>query len=204
MNAIRNALWMLCLAGFLSPSVQAESLTKADRDQAVAFLERSRAAVLKSVSGLSEAQWNFKPGPDHWSVAEVMEHLAAAEDFLRDMIRDKVMQAPAPSGTNDVKATDELVRQRISDRSHKVQTLEPLRPTNRFGSPEGSRKHFKESREQTIEFVKKTSGLREHAVDSPLGMPLDGYQWVLFMAAHSERHNKQIAEVKADPGFPKH
>jgi len=26
---------------------------------------------------------------------------------------------------------------------------------------------------------------------------------VLFIAAHSERHTKQILEVKADPGFPK-
>ena len=28
-------------------------------------------------------------------------------------------------------------------------------------------------------------------------------QWVLFVAAHSERHTKQINEVKADPNFPK-
>jgi len=26
---------------------------------------------------------------------------------------------------------------------------------------------------------------------------------VLFIAAHSERHTKQIHEVKADPNFPK-
>ncbi len=27
--------------------------------------------------------------------------------------------------------------------------------------------------------------------------------WILFIAAHSERHTKQINEVKADPSFPK-
>jgi hypothetical protein len=37
----------------------------------------------------------------------------------------------------------------------------------------------------------------------PLGKKLDPYQWLLFIAAHSERHTKQMLEVKADPGFPK-
>jgi hypothetical protein len=45
--------------------------------------------------------------------------------------------------------------------------------------------------------------LRDHAIDSPLGKKLDAYQWVLFISAHSERHTKQINEVKADAGFPK-
>ncbi len=28
-------------------------------------------------------------------------------------------------------------------------------------------------------------------------------EWILFISAHSERHTKQINEVKADPNFPK-
>jgi hypothetical protein len=31
---------------------------------------------------------------------------------------------------------------------------------------------------------------------------MDGYQWVLATAAHTERHTKQILEVKSDPNFP--
>jgi hypothetical protein len=84
-----------------------------------------------------------------------------------------------------------------------VQAPEPLLPTNRYGSAEASLKHFQESRAKTIGFLKGTNDLREHAVDSPFGKKLDGYEWVLFVAAHSERHTKQINEVKADPNFPK-
>ena len=47
------------------------------------------------------------------------------------------------------------------------------------------------------------SNLRDHAIDSPMGKKLDGFEWVLFVAGHSERHTKQINEVKADPNFPK-
>jgi hypothetical protein len=39
--------------------------------------------------------------------------------------------------------------------------------------------------------------------DSPLRQPLDAYQFLLFISAHSDRHTKQMLEVKADPNFPK-
>jgi hypothetical protein len=32
---------------------------------------------------------------------------------------------------------------------------------------------------------------------------LDGYQWLLLLSAHTERHTAQIAEVKAHTGFPR-
>ena len=79
---------------------------------------------------------------------------------------------------------------------------EPLVPTNRYGSGAESVQHFRESRAKTLEFLKVTNNLRGHAVDSPLGRKLDAYQWLLFISAHSERHTKQIMEVKADPNFP--
>ena len=58
-------------------------------------------------------------------------------------------------------------------------------------------------RAKTVAFLNNTKDLRDHAIDSPLGKKLDGYEWVLFISAHTERHTKQIDEVKADPNFPK-
>ncbi|MGH9916458.1 MAG: DinB family protein, partial [Pyrinomonadaceae bacterium] len=93
----------------------------------------------------------------------------------------------------------------MPDRSKKAQAPEPLKPTNRYGSPEAALKHFAESRDRTEDFLRKTNelDLRAHAMDSPLGKKLDGYEWILFMSGHSERHTKQISEVKSDAGFPK-
>jgi DinB superfamily len=183
------------------PAVAA--LTAADRDKALQYLETTKDGVIRATSGLSEAQWNFKPGPDRWSVAEVTEHIAAAEDFIRGNIEEKILQAPPRSEPANVAELDAFVMKAIPDRSHKAEAPGPLRPTNRFGSPEASLKHFAESRAQTEAFLKSHDDLRAHAVDSPLGKKLDAYEWVLFIAAHSERHTKQIEEVKADPNFPK-
>lgn len=172
-------------------------------DKAIQYLESTRQGVLDATRGLSAAQWNFKPAPDRWSVAEVTEHLASAEDYIRGMIVEKVMAGPARPAGENVAGIDEMVVKMIPDRSHKAQAPEPLKPTNRLGSPEASLKHFEQARATTEDFLNKTPGLRDHAIDSPLGKKMDGYEWVWFIAAHSERHTKQILEVKADPTFPR-
>jgi len=194
---------MLCTGlALVGATVRAQETTQADKDKALAYLETTKKGVFDATKGLSEAQWNFKAAPDKWSVAQCTEHIAAAEDFIRGMIVEKVMKAPA-APDRDIAKLDAGIMAMIPDRSTKAQAPEPLVPTNRFGSPEGSLKHFVESRGTTEDFLKKTPDLRSHAVDSPLGSKLDAYEWVLFIAAHSERHTKQIEEVKADPNFPK-
>jgi hypothetical protein len=200
---------ILCLTVLLfSSAARAQNLAPEELDRAVSYLEHTRAGVLEATKGLSDAQWNFKQAPDRWSVAEVTEHIAAAEDLLMGLIQSQVMTSPARTEPEDLKALDEVVLQRIGDRSQKAQAPEPLRPNNRYGSPDKSLKHFEESRAKTIAFLKRTRDLRQHAYSLPSltwlnGKKLDAYEWLLYIAAHSERHTKQINEVKADPHFPK-
>ena len=186
-----------------SAPAAATPLTQADRDKALKYLEETRQGVVDATKGLSEAQWNFKPAPDRWSVAECMEHIALAEDFMRGLVVDKVMKAPARRELVDLAQVDEMVITMIPDRSHKRQAPDPLKPVNHFGSPDASLKHFMDSRTTTEGYLTKTAGLRDHAIMSPLGKDLDGYEWILFIGAHSKRHTEQILEVKADPKFPK-
>lgn len=202
MNQLRAAAAIAILACAGAATLRAQEVTPAEKERAIQYLEKTRQGVLDATKGLSDAQWNFKAGPDRWSIAQVMEHIAAAEDYIRGTVAEKVMTAPAVPG-RDLKKTDDAILAMVPDRSQKAQAPEPLVPTNRFGSPEGSLKHFLESRTATERFLKTTSGLRDHAVDSPMNMKLDGYEFVLLIAAHSERHTKQILEVKADPNFPK-
>jgi DinB superfamily len=198
-SLIGTLVALLLMSGAAAASAQ--EVTQAEKDRALQYLESTKKNVLEATKGLSEEQWNFKPAPDRWSVAQVMEHIAAAEGFLLDFTKEKVMGGPAGEPGRDVKKTDQAVLTMVPDRTHKAQAPEPLVPNNRFGSSDGSVKHFIESRSATEDFLKSTAGLRDHVTDSPLGK-LDGYEFVLFIAAHSERHTKQINEVKADPNFP--
>jgi hypothetical protein len=201
-HSARIALLLSVVVFFVCTAARAQELTQADRDKAVQYLETTKKGVLEATKGLTPAQWNFKPAPDRWSIAECMEHIASAEDYIRGIVVEKVMVAPAAPG-RDVVKIDETIIANVPDRTHKVQAPEPLKPTNRFGSPQAAIDHFVESRAQTEAFVKDTPGLRDHAADSPVGTKWDAYEFVLLIAAHSERHTKQIEEVKADPNFPK-
>src|SRR5438552_10750018 len=193
---------MLCTGlALVGATVRAQETTQADKDKAVAYLDTTKKGVLDATKGLSEAQWNFKAAPDKWSVAQCSEHIAAAEDFMRGMLVENVMKAPA-APERDIAKVDAGVMAMIPNRSIKAHAPEPLVPTNRFGSPEGSLKHFVESRRTTEDFLKETPDLRAHAADSSLGSKLDAYDWVLFIAPHSVRHTTQILEVKADANFP--
>jgi len=51
------------------------------KDKALALLESTKKTSRRT-KGLSTAQWNFKSAPTA-GLAECMEHIAAAEDYIR-------------------------------------------------------------------------------------------------------------------------
>jgi uncharacterized damage-inducible protein DinB len=181
------------------------TLTQGERERAMSELHATRKQFLDSVAGLSEAQWNFKPAPEVWSVAECAEHIALSEDRIFELVTEKIMKSPAePDKKAEVKGKDEMVLEKTIDRSQKFQAPEMLRPTHQWPTKEALIDHFKASRDRTIAYIENTGDdLREHFMPHPVAKLLDGYQWILLISAHSNRHTLQIEEVKANPNFPK-
>jgi hypothetical protein len=199
----------ICATAQTAPqaAMQAASntLTSQERDAAIKQFETTRDNFLKSITGLSEKQWTFKPAPDRWSVAEVSEHITISESALLGLVQQRVMTSPAaPEKRAQVKGKDEIIEQRVPDRSHKAQAPEFLKPTGRWPTEADLTKAFQTERAATIDYVRTTNDdLRDHFFDHPVFGPLDGYQWLLLITTHSARHTAQIEEVKADPNFPK-
>jgi len=192
------------VSGWAQASAPA-TLTPAERELVLKSFQATRDNFLKSIAGLSPKQWAFKPAPDRWSVAEVAEHIAVSESSLFELVQTRVMQSPAaPEKREQVKGKDEMVLERIPDRTHKAQAPEFLRPTGRWATEADLTKAFEASRKATMDYIRTTSDdLRDHFFDHPVLGTLDGYQWLLLISAHSARHTAQIEEVKADPNFPK-
>lgn len=197
------AIFLLAAVGVSA----AETLTKADRDKAVAELQGSRQAFLDATKGLSDAQWTFKPAPERWSVAECAQHIAMSENFIFGLVSEKVLKSPAtPEKRDAVKGKDEIIVKILQDRSHKATAPEPIDPTKQPMAPEESVKLFLNSRAHTIDYIKTTQDdLRDHFFDHPVPAigTLDGYQWIMLISGHTRRHTAQLLEVKADPNFPK-
>ncbi|MCL4523098.1 MAG: DinB family protein [Acidobacteria bacterium] len=205
-RAMLFLLSAVLLAAMAVAPVEAQALNKAERDYLVKHLKNTRKALQKETKGLTPEQWNFKAAPDRWSVAECLEHITLSEDLLFKMVNETVMKTPAQAekyNATAAQAKDSQIAKMIPDRSVKAQAPDPLKPSGKWASPAEMWKHFEASRKATLEFAQKQEGLRAHYLDSPVIKDMDGYQWLLFLSAHSERHTAQIREVKADANFPK-
>ena len=183
----------------------ATPLTPEERETALKLFQTTHDNFIKSISGLSQKQWTFKPSPDRWSIAEVAEHITVSETTIMGLIQHPLMQSPAaPEKREQVKGKDQLILTRMPDRSHKAQAPEMLRPSGRWATEADVHKAFDQARDANMNYVRTTNDdLRDHFFDHPAFGTLDGYQWLILLATHSARHTAQIEEVKADPNFPK-
>ena len=181
-----------------------KSITDKERKTATELLSQTEDGVFNSLVGMSDAQLNFKPAPDRWSVADCIKHIAVTEHMLWQMTDAALKQASNPEKRGDIKATDEQVVQMIESRAKKVKTAPPMEPQNTpYKSTADALASFREAREKLIQFINTTDAdLRNHVVTFPAGT-YDTYQMILFIGAHSNRHTQQMEEVKADPKFPK-
>jgi hypothetical protein len=202
---LKRSTFLTALMGAVvfSSTLIAGEVTKADRDTLVAHLKKTEAAFLKSIEGVSDAQWTWKSAPDRWSVAETAEHITKSEDMLRGRV-EGMLKAPAaaPDLLAKTKGKDQAIITAIPDRSKKFQAPEPLVPKGSFATKAALIEAFKAARAKTLAIAGGTSDLRAYAnADLPVG-ETDAYQGVLFLSAHTERHTKQIEEVKATAGYP--
>lgn len=172
-------------------------MSPAERSGALSSLEASANELDHAVSALQPAQWAFKP-VERWSIAECVDHLAVVEERVLKAL--KTVDAPAAS----IAMTDAELLERLRDRGQPIAAPQRAYPTARSADPAATLAAFHQVRSHTIAFVTATNAdLRAHAMPHPVFGPLDGYQWVITMAAHVRRHVQQIEEIKRLDGFPR-
>lgn len=178
-------------------------LTQGERDRAMSYLHATQKQVGDTIASLTPAQLAFHPSEKQWSVADCLEHIALTESLLFGMLTGQVMKTPAtPEKLAKTKGKDDAVVKAISSREAKAKAPEMLVPSNKWKTTAETLAAFRAARKTTIAYVESTpDALREHVMEGP--MTMDGYQLILMIAAHSERHHAQMLEVIASPGFPK-
>ena len=179
-------------------------LSKKERKYAADHMKNTKAEVQEAIKGLTPAQLDFKPATDKWSITECVYHIAISEKNLWGMLEKSMKEPATPEKKKDHKLTDEQVINMIESRENKVKTFPPFEPQNTgYKSLDEAMNDFKTTRMAHIKYIKATSeDLRNHFVQMPFGL-LDCYQLCLMISSHTERHTKQLNEVKADAKFPK-
>ncbi len=176
-------------------------MEQAERSRILEHLSQSREMLLLAVEGLSAEQRTFRAAPDRWSIADCLEHLTVVENFTLQRIRQHLEQPP--SGKPETNGKDQIIRDHVPARATRVKGPEPVLPTGRWPDFNEAVRQFEAARQRTIDFGGTTpADLRGYAFNHPFLGLLDCYQWLLFLAAHCERHVRQMEEVKNDPAFP--
>ena len=198
---MRKVTLVLALAAVM-PLAAAAPISQQDRDALIKDLENSRKVFLTAIADVkTEAQWNYKPAPDRWSVAECAAHIIAAEQYFRDNIA-AALKTPALPAAQQSTAGDGAIATMVRDRSQRFQAPAQIEPTGKVVPKDQAIKDFEATRAMSLQYVRTTQDpLREHGAGAP--MNVTAYQLVLMLSGHTERHTAQLLEVKASPGYPR-
>ena len=184
-----------------------QPLSASELDRARLYLEQTHNGVIGAIKLLSESQWSFKPAADRWSIAENVEHIVFVLEVVLGPIRDQLAAAPWAPVNPAYSQIDEMVIGRFPGRLAKFPSPQP--PAGGFARTEALGRIAK-NYARLNEYLETTPALRHHTIEArPLKAvsngifdSMDGYQWIVAAAAHTERHTKQILEVIAEPEFP--
>lgn len=204
MRILIAVLFILCSYIMLAaqPAPPKVVFTEKDREFALKYLNDTREDYVKQLTGISDAQLNFRAGEGRWTIAEIAEHITVVENALFGMMT-------APGAAKSLKC-DELPRfadtalvLAITNRSQKFTAPEQVRPNGRWKTREDLLSNFEKTRAVTAGYIKNNQAdLRSTFVQSPMGN-IDSFQGILFIAGHGDRHLAQLKEVKADAKYPK-
>ena len=165
-------------------------------------LEATRARLVASVEGLGDGREHFRPAPGRWSVAEIMEHLAAAEASSLKLFDRLLQKAEAECRTRaagDPFAPVSIAEHQERSRREKYQSPEAIRPKG-----DATLADSLKSLRASLDALHALRPRIERADCSDLRFPhpafgpLNLYQWLLFTAAHEERHRAQIEALKEE------
>ena len=150
-------------------------------------LQDSLNSLQQSVNGLTESACAAKARG--WSITENIEHLMMLEERMIPLLSQGLTEEGEPRDLPDLSQT-------IATRSTAVDAPSFLHPSGRFTHCAEALAAFTAQRHQTIEFIRTSPRLRGRYRAHPIFGPIDGYQWVLALAAHTKRHVGQIEELK--------
>ncbi|TYR36503.1 DinB family protein [Sphingobacterium phlebotomi] len=175
-----------------------------DIQKLLTHYEQTATRLKKSIEGLTEEQLHFSPGEGQWSISQCVEHIILSEPLIFDMFSQEISKPKSSEASQKPSHSDEEIINSITNRIEKYQAPEMLKPTGKHKNMKEALAAFENGRKEIIDYIKNAdiNTLRSHISQGPAG-PVDGYQNLLFITTHSDRHILQIEEIKAHTNYPK-
>jgi DinB superfamily len=161
-------------------------------------IDETRARLVGAVEELTDEQLAFRPSPEKWSVAELVEHLSITEGRVARMLGALLSKLGPDAERAEGSPFEPVTVAEFVERAsrEKYTAPEEIRPT---GVPlPDSLARLRDSRaaildmRPRVELVDGTLARFPH----PSWGPLDLYQWLAFLGLHEQRHLAQIEALK--------
>ena len=199
---VRQRLWVCALLLFVVIPAHAAELTPVERQRLVAHMAMTATWLVDEVSGLSQAQLDFRPAQGAWTILEVMDHLIVVGPIYWDDLQ-RAVQGPAVQGTVDGRTLvdrDADILWYGVDRTHRETAIRSENPRGGVRDIKSAVEAYRKQHARLLEYVRTTKDdLRGRMVQR---QGSDAYQWALLISTHVQRHILQIREIKTSPGFP--
>ena len=162
--------------------------------------------LLAAADGLTPQQLLYQPGPDRWSIGQLLEHVAATEARMGGRMTQVAAQAlerGLPSRGADVVDLTVFVELRTRVAGVRFQAPRELAPSGGLDLAELLAR-LGSARKGLLDLVPLLAAHDMTSVGFPhplLGDNFNLYQWLFFMGGHETRHRRQIESIKREAGF---
>ncbi len=164
-------------------------------EEIIKELDLTTKALLQSLDNLSEPQLKYKLNPQVWSVHECLEHIVITEIAIYRIL---VQHDPGDTSTSEEKIGKEKIERVLQNRSAKAESPESLKPIGRFSSLDELLEKFKSNRQRIVDGLKDNTIIFDsRIIVHPMLGEMTKKDWLHFLVHHSERHCKQIEEIKS-------
>jgi hypothetical protein len=166
------------------------------------YLANVRAELTTLVERTPPAAFDHRPRNGGWTGTGIIQHLGKVEGSISKLLEGlfaKAMADGMPAETRADGWLHSLDKYRFLDRSVRIEAPERLAPdpTAEF---ETSWSSLQAVRLRLLRAVQNVDGRDLTVVSAPHPVfgPLNGYQWVLSVGKHEERHLSQLRETLSE------
>ena len=195
--------------GFASETdLSGAEVTEDERVRLTKLLNDSETNFLALLAGVSDAQWNWKPAPERWSVGECAEHIVRSNEALFGSAKVALAGDPDPEWKEKTKGKAELLTQVMPNRNPGgaggASAPQEIRPTGEIGRGELIER-FRALYDELEERVSSSEEpMKAHTEEHPFPFfsTLSAYDWIIYVPLHTTRHSRQMIEVMETDGYP--
>jgi uncharacterized damage-inducible protein DinB len=154
-------------------------------------IRRATERFIEAFAGVTSEQWTLRPKAGDWSMSEATEHVAIANEGILTVV-SKYLNDPL---TEPLGVTDEdmpYLFYRDGDEPPEI-----AKPTGTWIDAARAAKDLEATAQTLIQWAQNTDlDLRARGCVHPAFGLMDGVQWLLFAATHTERHRAQILSLR--------